>query len=446
MKILLVHNTYQDRGGEDVVFEQERRLLTSAGHEVLEFQRHNRDIKNYSTVRKIALIGKTVWASDSYHDFGKTLEAARPDIVHIHNTFPLISPSIYWACRERQVAVVQTLHNYRLFCPGANFFRAGKPCEDCVTGSFWQGVAHGCYRDSRSETAAVALMLSVHHARKTFAQMVDRYIALTDFARGRFVNAGLPAEKITVKPNCVNPDPGLRTNNGSYALFVGRVSQEKGVPTLVKAWRQLPRTIPLKVIGDGPARATLAAEAAAEGLTNISFLGQQPREQVTAAMKGARFLVFPSELYENLPLTIIEAFACGVPVLASSLGAMQEIVEESVTGHFFQPGNADDLARIAASVWDKEEHLRGLGKGARREYEAKYTAAANLRQLVDIYVDVLARRGDKSTPMPLKSVDAIPTETEDLVGSTSASLGCNSASQYRQPVSVPAPVTQRFPE
>jgi len=156
--------------------------------------------------------------------------------------------------------------------------------------------------------------------------------------------------------------------------------------------------------------------------------------------------VFPSELYENLPLTIIEAFACGVPVLASSLGAMQEIVEESVTGHFFQPGNADDLARIAASVWDKEEHLRGLGKRARREYEAKYTAAANLRQLVDIYVDVLARRGDKSTPMPLKSVDAIPTETEDLVGSTSASLGCNSASQYRQPVSVPAPVTQRFPE
>lgn len=447
MKILLVHNTYQDRGGEDVVFEQERRLLKSAGHEVLEYQRHNRDIKNYSTVRKIALIGKTVWASDSYREFGKLLQTGRPDIVHIHNTFPLISPSIYWACREQQVPVVQTLHNYRLFCPGANFFRAGKPCEDCVTGSFWQGAAHGCYRDSRSETAAVALMLSIHHARKTFAQMVDRYIALTEFARGRFINAGLPAEKITVKPNCVNPDPGVRTSNGSYALFVGRVSQEKGVPTLLKAWRQLPRTMSLKIIGDGPARAPLAAEAAAAGFTNISFLGQQPREQVTAAMKAARFLVFPSELYENLPLTIIEAFACGVPVVASSLGAMQELVKEGATGHFFRPGDADDLVRIAAWAWDKEEHLRGLGKQARGEYEAKYTAAANLRQLVDIYLDVLAcRHGDKNTAVPLNSAAVIQSETQDLVGSTSASLACERASQYRQPVTVPAPITQRFPE
>jgi glycosyltransferase involved in cell wall biosynthesis len=316
-----------------------------------------------------------------------------------------------------------------------------------VTGSFWQGVAHGCYRDSRSETAAVALMLSVHHARKTFAQMVDRYIALTEFARGRFINAGLPAEKITVKPNCVNPDPGVRTSNGSYALFVGRVSQEKGVPTLLKAWRQLPRTMTLKIIGDGPARTPLAAEAAAEGLTNVTFLGQQPRELVTAAMKAARFLVFPSELYENLPLTIIEAFACGVPVFASSLGAMQEIVKEGATGHFFQPGNADDLARIAAWAWDKEEHLRGLGKQARREYEAKYTATANLRQLVDIYLDVLScRHGDKNTAVPFNSAAVIQSETQDLVGSTSASLACERASQYRQSVTVPAPITQRFPK
>src|ERR1700680_1242450 len=373
MKSLLLHNTYQDRGGEDVVFEQERGLLKSAGHEVLEFQRHNRDIKNYSTVRKIALIGKTVWASDSYHEFGKLLEAGRPDIVHIHNTFPLISPSIYWACREQQVPVVQTLHNYRLFCPGANFFRAGKPCEDCIGGSFWHGVQHGCYRDSRVESAPVALMLSVHHARKTWHRMVDRYIVLTDFARSRFVKAGLPAEKITVKGNCVDPDPGMRTQEGSYALCVGRVSQEKGTPTLLKAWRQLPRTCTLRVIGDGPARLQLEREAAADGLSNVTFMGQQPRDRVIEAMKGARFVVFPSELYENLPLTIIEAFACGVPVLASHLGAMQEIVEEGRTGMFFRPGDAEQLAQTVASAWEQPAYMRLLGKQARKEYETKYT-------------------------------------------------------------------------
>jgi glycosyltransferase involved in cell wall biosynthesis len=392
MKILLVHNTYQYRGGEDVVFDQEQHLLKAAGHEVLEYQRHNSEIKGYSTARRISLLARTVWADDTYREFSTLLRQSKPEIVHIHNTFPLISPSVYWACRNEQVPVVQTLHNYRLFCPGANFFRAGKTCEDCIGGSFWHGVQHGCYRDSRVETAPVALMLSVHHARKTWHRMVDRYIVLTEFARSRFVKAGLPAEKITVKGNCVDPDPGMRTGEGSYALCVGRVSEEKGTPTLLRAWQQLPRTYTLRVIGDGPARAQLESEAAAQGLTNVSFLGQQPRDRVIEAMKGARFVVFPSELYENLPLTIIEAFACGVPVLASNLGAMQEIVEEGRTGMFFRPGDADQLARAVASAWDQPEHMRLLGQQARQEYESKYTATANYRQLLRIYREVLAGR------------------------------------------------------
>jgi glycosyltransferase involved in cell wall biosynthesis len=391
MRVLLMHNTYQDRGGEDVVFVQERRLLESAGHEIVEYQRHNTEIKQYSTLRKASLAGRTVWASDSHRELGTLLRQTRPDVVHIHNTFPLISPSVYWACRKEQVPVVQTLHNYRLFCPGANFFRAGKVCEDCIDGNFWKGVQHGCYRNSRAETAPVALMLYVHHARKTWHRMVDRYIVLTGFARSRFVQAGLPPEKIVIKPNCVDPDPGAKTEEGSYALCVGRVSDEKGVSTLMKAWQQLPRTCTLRVVGDGPARAQLQAQAAADGLSNIAFLGQQPRERVIEAMKGARFVVFPSELYENLPLTIIEAFACGTPVLASRLGAMSEIVEEGRTGLFFRAGDASDLARVAAQVWNRPEQLRILGKQARREYEDKYTAAANVRQLTEIYRGVIAR-------------------------------------------------------
>lgn len=410
MRILLVHNTYQDRGGEDVVFVQERQLLESGGHEIVEYQRHNSEIKQYSRLRKISLLGRTVWAADSNRELGALLRQTKPDVVHIHNTFPLISPSIYWACREEQIPVVQTLHNYRLFCPGANFSRAGKTCEDCIGGNFWNGVRHGCYRDSRIETAPVALMLYVHHARKTWHRMVDRYIVLTGFARDRFVQAGLPPEKIVIKPNCVDPDPGMKVEEGSYALCVGRVSDEKGVSTLMKAWRQLPRSCTLRVVGDGPARAKLQSEAAADGLSNITFLGQQPRERVIEAMKGARFVVFPSELYENLPLTIIEAFACGTPVLASRLGAMSEIVEEGRTGRFFRAGDADELARVAAQAWERPEQLRILGKQARREYEAKYTAAANLQQLTEIYRGVIARRSAplERLTIPIRVPEQVP--------------------------------------
>ena len=391
MKILLVHNTYQYRGGEDVVLEQERQLLETAGHEVVEYLRHNSEIQQYSTAQRVSLLVRTVWASDSHREFSALLRRSKPEIVHIHNTFPLISPAIYWACRSAQIPVVQTLHNYRMFCPQANFFRAGKTCEDCIDGNFWQGVRHGCYRDSRVETAPVALMLWVHHTLKTWHRMVDRYIVLTAFARSRFVSAGLPADKIVIKPNFVL-DPGMRTTEGSYALCVGRVSQEKGLPALLKAWRQLPRTYALRVIGDGPARMQLEREAAADGLSNVTFMGHQPRERVIEAMKGARFLIFPSELYENLPLTIIEAFACGVPVLASKLGAMQEIVEEDRTGMFFQPGDAEEMARVVSRAWEQPEYMRLLGAQARKEYETKYTAAANYRQLLEIYQEVLAGR------------------------------------------------------
>ena len=398
MKILLVYNTYQEPGGELVVFRKERHLLEEAGHEVLEYRRHNDEIKQYSTIKRLGLIGRTVWASDSHRDFTALLREKRPDIVHVHNTFPLISPSIFWACRSEQVPVVHTLHNYRLLCPGANFFRAGKPCEDCGTGNFWQGVLHGCYRHSRVETAPVALMLTVHHAGKTWTRMVDRYIALSEFSRSRFVNAGFPKDRIVIKPNFVDPDPGTRTGDGSYALFIGRVSQEKGAETLLKAWSQLPQSYGLRIIGDGPSRAQLESQAAAQGLSNVQFMGRMPHEQVIEAIKDARFVIFPSELYETFGLGIIEAFACGVPVLASRLGSMQEIVEHGRSGLHFQPGDADDLARVVASAWEQPEYMRRLGEQARKEYETKYTAAANYQQLMEIYQQVIAERVPAAVP------------------------------------------------
>jgi|HubBroStandDraft_5_1064220.scaffolds.fasta_scaffold00479_3 glycosyltransferase involved in cell wall biosynthesis len=398
MKIVLVHNTYLEQGGEDVVFWQERRLLQEAGHQVLEYQRFNREMAQYSAARRLTMIGRTVWASDSYREFTELLRRERPEIVHVHNTFPLISPSILWACKRERVPVVHTLHNYRLLCPGANFIRQGKPCEDCTKGSIWQSVAHGCYRNSHAQTAAVALMLSVHRAKKTWTRAVDRYIVLTEFARSRFVNSGFPPDKITVKPNCVDPDPGKRSGEPSYALFVGRISEEKGAHTLLKAWRQMPKHCSLRMVGDGPSRAELESEVRGGGLSNVSFTGRLPRERVIEEMKGAHFVVFPSQLYENLPLTIIEAFACGVPVVASKLGAMQEIVSEDRTGQFFQAANADDLARSVRRAWEQPQYMRHLGDNARAEYEAKYTAAANYRRLMEIYGQVLANRTPRTGP------------------------------------------------
>lgn len=389
MKIVLVHNTYLEQGGEDVVFWQERSLLRDAGHEVIEYQRFNQEMEQYSAAQRMGLLVRTVWARDSYRDFTALLRKHRPDVVHVHNTFPLISPSILWACRKQHVPVVHTLHNYRLLCPGANFIRDGRPCEDCNGGSLLNSVVHGCYRNSRPQTAAVALMLSVHRARKTWTRAIDRYIVLTEFARSRFVSAGFPPDMITVKPNCVHPDPGMRTGTGSYALFVGRVSEEKGALTLLKAWRELPRSMPLQIIGDGPAYPQLQADAASQGLSNVTFLGRVPREKVIHAIKGARFLIFPSQLYENFPLTILEAFACGVPVIASRLGAMQEIVKEGYSGLFFEPGNANDLSRVVAEAWSQPEYMNTLGSQARAEYESKYTAAVNCRRLVEIYREVI---------------------------------------------------------
>jgi len=409
MKIVLVHNSYYDPGGEDVAVAQERSLLTAAGHEVLEYRRDNNEMKTYSATQHLTLISRAVWASDSFRDFTSLLQQNKPDIAHVHNTFPLISPSILWACKKEGVPVVHTLHNYRLLCPGANFIRDGRPCEDCVDSNIWQSVLHGCYRGSRPQTAAVALMLSVHRAKKTWTEAVDRYIVLTAFARDRFVNAGLPAEKISIKANCVDPDPGARTREGSYALFVGRVSREKGTPTLLKAWQQMPVDVPLRIVGDGPARAQLESEAAASGLRNVTFLGRLPREAVLEQIKGSRFVIFPSQLYENLPLTIIEAFACGVPVLASKLGAMSELVEEGRTGWFFQPGDADDIARTAQRAWQQPEYSRYLGEQARKEYESKYTASANCRRLMEIYHQVIHAHSPEARMQGMHDLEGVST-------------------------------------
>jgi glycosyltransferase involved in cell wall biosynthesis len=392
MKICLVHNSYEQRGGEDVVFEQECAMLERAGHQVVVYQRSNAEIEQLTPLGKISLLKDSVWSTNSRRDFSRLLDLEAPDLVHVHNTFVMVSPSIYGACKLRGIPVVQTLHNYRWICPAATLYRDGGVCEDCVTGSLWNSVCHGCYRDSRAATAGVALMIGWHRSLSTWNASIDRYIALTNFSRDKFIEAGFSPDKIAVKPNFVGADPGPRTGTGDYAVYVGRLSSEKGLGTLIDAWQRLPAPIPLRIVGGGPERAALEAQVRQRRIPCVSFSGGLSHAETMEVIKGARFSIVPSRWYEGFPMVIAEAFACGVPVLCSRLGAMEEIVADQRTGLHFAAGDAGDLAKKAWWAWRHPSEISKMGRAARREYENKYTADKNYALLMEIYEHVLDRK------------------------------------------------------
>ncbi len=375
MNVVVVHNYYQQPGGEDQVFAAEAALLENNGHGVIRYEEDNSRITSHNAA--VAAID-AVWSSKSARSIAGITHHNKAEVVHFHNTFPLISPAAYYAVQKEGAAVVQTLHNFRLLCPSATLFRDGIVCEECMDQrSFRPAMAHKCYRASRPATAAVAAMLTLHRAVGTWRRKVDLYIALSEFARKKFVAGGLPANRIVVKPNFVSPDPGMGTGSGGYALFVGRLSAEKGISVLASAWREL-SNIPLVVAGDGPLAST-------EWPPGVSSLGRQPREKILELMREARVLIFPSVCYETGPLSILEAFACGLPVIASNLGSIAERVTHQRTGLLFNPGDAADLACKVRWAFEHPEAVEAMRAAARREFEEKYTAETNYKMLISIY-------------------------------------------------------------
>ena len=317
MKIITLHNYYQQQGGEDVVFEGESALLTRNSHLVKMFCRHNNLIKNMSP---LAVAAATIYSRGSYARVRREIREWRPAIAHFHNTFPLISPAAYKAAGDERAAVVQTLHNYRLLCPGALFYRDHHVCEECLGKAVpYPGILHGCYRGNRLATAGVAAMLATHRILRTWHKRVDMYIALTRFARRKFIEGGLPADRIALKPNFVHPDPGPGQGRGGYALFVGRLSEEKGVKILMTAWERLGGAVPLKIVGDGPLKEDVSNFAAR--FPKVAYLGRKQLHQVHELMGEAYVLVFPSTWYETFGLVAIESFARATPVISSYLGA-----------------------------------------------------------------------------------------------------------------------------
>ncbi len=388
MTIIVAHNHYQRPGGEDVVFRREAALLEAHGHRVIRFTDHNDRIREMSAP---GLLGATLWNQKAYRRLLRLVKKYRAEIVHFHNTFPLLSPACYYAARRGGAAVVQTLHNYRLLCPGATFFREGKACDACSRRLLpWPAIHRRCYRGSLVATAGVSATTRVHRFIGTYSRQVDAFIALTEFSRSKFVEAGLPESRLHVKSIFLMRDPGRGPEEGRYALFVGRLAPEKGLSVALEVWRQVGASLPLRIVGDGLLAPQVECEAATAG--NVVWERRLSHEEYWRALEGAAFLIVPSLWYEGLPGVVVEAFAAGRPVIASRIGSLAEIVRDGETGVLFEPGSPAALAAAVERLAGDPAERRRLGENARREYLRRYTAEENYCRLMQIYQAALAVR------------------------------------------------------
>jgi glycosyltransferase involved in cell wall biosynthesis len=387
MRILQIHNFYRLSGGEDIVLANEEKLLTRRGHEVWQYSLHNDSIPDLPQVQVAA---QTLWNGNAYRAARQRIQKHGVELVHVHNTWPLVSPAVYYAAHAENVPVVQTLHNFRMICPASTFFRDGGPCEECLGKRFaWPAIVHRCYRDSVPASGMAALMLAAHHAMGTYSSKVDAYIAFNKFSLEKFVSGGLPRERIRIKTNFVLDDPGIGSGSGGYALFVGRLTPEKGVETLLKAWGSVSNSIILKIAGQGPLQADV--EAFAKTRLNVEYLGQCPRARINELMRNAALLVFPSEWYEGSPMVILEAMASGTPILSSDRGSMAETIVPQENGFLFPAGSAAALASSVEKVFARRDYLSEMRYSTRQYYEAHFTAASNYKVLLSIYEGLVRR-------------------------------------------------------
>jgi len=380
MRILQIHNFYQQAGGEDRVLAAEFALLSSHGHEVFQYTVHNDAV---AEVPAVELGVKTIWNKDSYRKIRLLLAEHAIDIVHAHNTLPLISPSIYDAARAQNVPVVQTLHNYRLLCPAATFYRQGEICELCLGKAVnYPAVLHRCYRDSLAASAVVSIMLAAHHFAGTYQRKIHTYIALTEFARNKFREGGLPANRMIVKPNFLSHDPGPGTGQGGYALFAGRLTAEKGLVEMLDAWAANPHTLPLKIAGDGPLRSFVQERAAS--LATVEYLGLCEHARVMSLLQEAAVLVFPSRWYEGMPMILLEAMACGTPIVAFAVGSLSELILDFENGCKLPLADSDALPDLLRDS-ERLARISCLRAGARAYFERYFTAAKNYQLLKKAY-------------------------------------------------------------
>ncbi|MGL1958243.1 MAG: glycosyltransferase family 4 protein [Colwellia sp.] len=382
LKITIIHNKYKIAGGEDSVVNNEKLLLKCNNNEIKTSLVSNDTINGFFSKALAFLQTPFVWSHQRFITTKIIAKKQKPDIVHVHNYFPLLSPSIFGALKRHKLPVVHTLHNYRSVCPTALLMHKGELEERSVTNTCWWAIKEKVYRDSYIGTFALCCMIELHKKLGTWHKNVDAYIALTEFSRNKFIDAGWPAEKIQVKPNFVEDKFSGRTTiekKGGYGIYVGRLSKEKGISTLLSAWRSI--DYPLKIVGDGPL-IDLVNESTNE---NIDYLGKCSSDKVIEEIQHADFIVLPSLCYEGFPMVLVEAFCCGTPAIVSGIGSMEEIVKSGQTGIHFSVGNSEDLSAKVERLLSNKTKLTKMAKNSRREYLEKYTADCNYRQLMHIY-------------------------------------------------------------
>jgi len=389
--------------GENQVFEAEGKMLRQRGHEVGTFVRHSDSIRERGVLGSIQGAMSTPWSIFAARAIQQRLKAFRPEVVHVHNTFPLLSPSIFHAIGHRAARVL-TLHNYRLFCPAAIPMRAAKICTDCLDQkSVLPAIRHGCYRGSRLATLPMAANVALHRLLNTWEKQVDAFIALTEFQRDVMVQAGLPGDLVHVKPNFYPGTPAMVPwcDRRESVVFAGRLGAEKGVIALVKAWVKWGALAPeLRIAGDGELRNELERLAASAPDVPIVFLGQVSAEQAQEEVSRARLVLLPSEWFEGFPMVVREAFAFGTPAAVSNIGPLPSIVQDGISGVIFEPGNPESLLNVVRNAWQNEGVLQRLGRGARYSFETLYNEDANYRILMDIYdqaIDVSNGRKEKAS-------------------------------------------------
>jgi glycosyltransferase involved in cell wall biosynthesis len=403
MKILVAHNRYQQAGGEDTVVAEEVRMLRERGQSVHQYVAENDSITD--TWQQIVAATRSFYSRLASQEIEKLLATFRPDILHVHNFFPSISPAIFFAARKYGVPVVQTLHNYRLLCANAMLLRDGRPCEDCSVGNFFlPGVVHGCYRGSRTGSAVVGTSTFVHAALGTWSNRIDRYIALTQFAARKFGRGRLPAERIRIKPNFA-PDRGYGQGQGGFALYVGRLSSEKGIKTILAADDSGYLPIPIHIVGDGPLRVDVERACARPG-SRLIYLGQMSRVQVIEQMQNAIVLLVPSLWYEGFPMAIVEALSFGLPIIASRIGGLPEIVQDGHSGLLFEPGDPAALIKTLCAFIKDTGRIRTMRRASRSHFDDYYSEQKNYETLIEIYGELLNTVPTRPT-RSLVSIDSL---------------------------------------
>lgn len=401
LNILIVHNYYQFAGGEDVVVENESNLLKKNGHKVVLYTRHNNEIKNYNLLKKVLLFFDTIFSIRTYKEVKRIIKQEKIDIVHVHNTMPLISPSVYWAAFKSKVPVIQTIHNFRLVCPNGLLFRNNTVCEDCINHSLFSAIKHKCYKNSFLNTLAVITMLKFNRVIGTYKK-VNKYIVLSDFSKHKLEKI-IESGYMEIKKNFIPNDDfenNLELNNklqleidNNYFIFAGRLEASKGIFFLIDAWKEI-EDLKLYIFGSGPEENNIKELINLNKINNIKIFGKCERNKLFNYIKKSKAVIVPSLLYEGLPMIIIETFAFGKPIVATKIGNLKELIKEGKNGLLFSPNNKEEFKEKICRLIKDDNLYRSLCEGAYKEFIDNYSERINYSEIMRIYNNLLGENNE----------------------------------------------------